>query len=226
MAFSRIGGVKAGSANGLSATTGTLDTTGANLLIMSVCRYVGVSGTVTISDSKSNTWTPLDQHGVTSSTTHRLYYSIPTSVGSGHTFTVDGGLNLIYPCLQVEAWSGAHATPLGATQNGATATSGSTIQTGSITPSENNTLLIAGVAYDDNSGGAVSIDLSFAANAQAQIAGFSIGGAIAYLLLGTAAAKNPTWDLTNAGGDTAAGIAYFKAAASAAGNPWYVYAQQ
>jgi hypothetical protein len=58
MAWAHIASVSAGSSDGISVTTGNIDTSGANLLLASVADYNAESA-VTLTDSKGNTWTPL-----------------------------------------------------------------------------------------------------------------------------------------------------------------------
>ena len=74
---------------GAGGSTGSVDTTGATILIA-----VGVadSGTPSITDSKGNTWNSLTQVGGSFPTYHRcrLYYVENPTVGTGHTFTVAG----------------------------------------------------------------------------------------------------------------------------------------
>ena len=82
-------------------------------------------------------------------------------------------------------------------------------QPGSITPSLNGSLIIAGIA-DENSGGD-SVNDGFSTPLQAPlVGGQNYGVASAYLVQTTAAAINPTW--TSTGGLTSNVIAAFKPA--------------
>src|SRR5262245_31953689 len=119
MAFARIAGAKAGSADGHSVTTGAIDTTGATLLILVVGQESAVADCA-ISDSKGNTWNALTEQ-VEGAGRGAIYWSRPTSVGSGHTFTAEQTNS--FPAICVEAWSGAHASPFDQ-QNGAHSASG------------------------------------------------------------------------------------------------------
>lgn len=206
MAYSLNAHVEAGlGVNG--GTTGSIDTTGASFLVLNVAWYD--PGTApTISDSKSNTWSALTKQ--TSTGSSRLYYCASPSVGSGHTFSANGTGS--YPSIQVLAFSGSHGTPFDQ-QNGA-ASAGATLATGSITPSEDNELVIAGLVHGDNLGGAVSIDGGFTAYKNAFSSGNNMGGGIAYLIQTTATAANPSWSVTTST-QLAATIASFKASAAA-----------
>lgn len=210
MAFSFITHAEAGSTNNHSVTTASIDTTGADIIVINVGWY-GSGTTPTVTDSKSNSWTSLTSR-VDANIGCRIWYKASPTVGSGHTFTATGLGS--YPNIQVLAFSGAHATPFDV-ENGGTGT-GSTKQPGSITPAEGNELVIAGLGHENNSGGAVSIDGSYTAYTVAYSVGNCEGGGIAYWIQGSATATNPTWNITNSAA-IAAAIAAFKSAAGGGG---------
>lgn len=212
MAYSFINHVEAAlGVNG--GTTGSIDTSGANLLVIALSWYH--SGTEpTVSDSKSNTWSGLLKSN-TAFTASKIYYCQGGTVGSGHTFTASGTGS--YSSMCVLAFSGAAVTPFDQ-QNGATATADVTLATGSITPTENDEVVIAALSHENNSSGAVSIDGGFTAYKQAYSAGAGEGCGIAYLIQTTATAANPTWNITNSS-HLSARIASFKAAAATAKAP-------
>ncbi len=201
---------KAGTTNGV--TTDAIDTTGVTLLVANVGWYGGVDGTVegTFSDSKSNSWNPLTKRTSTSTpyTSNQLFWCIPTTVGSGHTVSYNG--TSIFPSIEVQGWSGQTASPFDQ-QSGTGSGTAATIAPGSVTPSEDNELVIAGLGHENNSAGAVSIDGGFTADAVAYVGGAAEGSAMAYLVQTSATAANPTWNITNAA-PLAATIATFKAA--------------
>lgn len=188
-------------------TTSVRDTTGANFIAVVVFQFSGVTiGTLT--DSKSNTWT-----GLTAKTGAnayvRIYYSTSPTVGSGHTFTYDNG-TFILGGLGVQAWSGANVSPFDV-ENGATETiSLTSLQTGSVTPSQDNSLIITGLAMNGAGTSGTSINGGYTITMNFDdIGGVHIGGAMAYLVQTSAAATNPTWSWTT-GADAAAVIAVFK----------------
>jgi hypothetical protein len=140
-----------------------------------------------------------------------LYYCVSPTVGTGHTITVAGTSS--FPYIGVQAWSGVDTASAFDKENGATG-SGSTLATGSVTPANAGALVVAGITFASNSGGAVSINGGFTISDTLAFANnVNWGGSMAYLTPDTAAA-NPTWNLTNAA-QAAAAIAVFKAAATA-----------
>lgn len=177
------------SANGSSsgATTASQDTTGANFIVIGI----GKTGSPTVSDSKSNTWTALTDNGQ-----DRIYYCENPTVGSGHTFDVNGAST--YSTIHVLWASGAAASSSFDVQNANSDTSASfnTLTTGSITPSVNGELLIV-MSANDSSGNATSITDSFTLmTAQPFTGGVNYGARMAYLIQGSAAAINPTVTFT------------------------------
>lgn len=195
-----------------NGTTGSIDTTGANLIVISVCSYAA-AGEPTVSDSKSNTWTGLTAVASTNAR-ERLYYCLNPSVGSGHTFTITSGGSNAFPFIGVEAWSGAHASSSFDQQNGASTNGATSRTTGSVTPTEDNELLVAGLNF--NASNTISIDGGFTISEQRDfVGGSNFGGAIAHLVQTTATAANPSFSWSSSC-EGAAAIATFKAAAGAA----------
>lgn len=191
---------------GNGGTTSAIDTTGANFVVLSVGFYNGF-GPTTPSDSKGNTYTALTEVDATGSVGHILYYCFAPTVGSGHTFTYARGS--IFASIEVIAFSGVGSSF--DQQNGNTSAASATVTTGSITPGQANTLVIAGLAFSDSST-AVSATLS-GYTVQDFVAGASadrVGSAIGYLVLSSATAQNPTWTLSAIAAGNAAKIASFK----------------
>src|SRR5258708_3690000 len=93
-----ISSAVAGGANG--GTTAAVDTSGANLLVA----YVITQGAVTVSDSKSNTWSALT-NSVNGFLNGQFFYAKGATTGTGHTFTVSGSSSV--SVIQVNAYSGA-----------------------------------------------------------------------------------------------------------------------
>jgi len=187
----------AGSANSVSVTTSAINTTGADLIVVVVSTYAAVEHfqSTDISDSKGNSWTLAKESLTVGDSKTVMVYTKPASVGSGHTFTASHANT--YPSINVYAVSGSHASPLDQTEENAQASGGTTIQAGSITPSQNNELIISGWTLLIPNGGPPSIDQSFT------IAGFIDNdganhqcGSLAYITQSTAAAVNPTWTWT------------------------------
>lgn len=205
MSIAVVANTAKASVNNTSVTSDAIDTTGADLLVLSVACYSLVS---TVSDSKGNTWNARTLYG--SGGLCQIFYAVNPTVGSGHTFTVSGGA-ATYPAVFVLALSGADLTAPYDVENGADTDSSTTIQTGSVTPSTDNQILIT--ALSNYPAGTDSIDLSFTISDQLQYTANSIGGALAHLIQTTAAAKNPTWTHSVSATEIVGAIATFKAAA-------------
>jgi len=182
-------------------TTTGIDTTGANLLIIALACDDAYNTTPT--DSKGNTWTQLTSY-TQGNVRVRVWFSIPTSVGTSHTFSASGS---IIGTIFAHAFSGVVQTSPNDQQNGANSFNTS-LATGSITPVENGELLFT--VYGINGVGVpISIDSSFTETHEVDFnSGVSYGGATAYLIQTTAAAINPTWTRTNSNGQAATIISF------------------
>lgn len=206
MAWSLKAHAVANGAGSATATTGAIDTTGADLLIIGISRYFGASG-VSLTDSKSNTWHALTVHSASSDVSNLLYYAWNPTVGSGHTFSFSG--SAIYVTLCVAAFSGSQTSsdPFDA-QNGGNTASGSTLQPGSV--GTNGELVVTSWGKGGGSG-TDTINLSFSISDQAAYSnGNWYGGDLAWLA--ATGAVNPTWTLGSGTADLAASVASFKAA--------------
>jgi hypothetical protein len=211
--FSLVTHVGAQSTDQSAVTTSGVDTTGATLLIASVAWVY--NGTQTLTDSKSNTWTALNNYNASPQCQVQLFYVVNPTVGTGHTFTVSG--STIYPAVTVTAWTGQAASPVDQ-QNGNTA-SATTIATGSVTPSQGNELLIATTCH--NNAYASSIDSQFTISDDDQGAnGLAYGNVMAYIVQGaTPLTVNPTFSGNGLSNVWAAAIATFTAAAGGGARP-------
>lgn len=224
MAFARVTALcGGGSTDGNTVTSNSVDTTGATLLVVLGANYQG-SPAPAITDSKSNSWTgPVVSASHTDTERVSIWYSIPTSVGSGHTFTATQTTS--YPSILVYGFSGGAASSVFDQSNGNTVSGPSTIQTGSVTPSQDNELLMTVVSSGDGTG-ASTIDSGFSLKESVLYsAGLRFGCAVSFKIQTAAGAENPTWTMAAATSASAV-IATFKAADVATGNPWYYYAQQ
>lgn len=198
-----------GGINGV--TSDPINTTGANLLIASVAWYSAAGADVTtteFSDSKGNTWTQLNLAGVISSTptANRMFWSVPTTVGSGHTFEVTETGS--YASISVVAISNMSATPFDQqAQNEQSATT--TIQPGSITASQANAVLVTGLAFVTS--GTISINSSFVTPVTVDYSpGNGLGSSISVRIDTSASATNPTWSTTGSSGHMSASMASFE----------------
>ena len=101
MAINLVASTTLAGTNG--GTSSAVDTTGANLLVLSAAYF----STITVSDSKGNTWVPLTVRG--SGPIHQLFFVASPVVGTGHTFTVTG--TGIYVGVVVHAYNGSGGPP-------------------------------------------------------------------------------------------------------------------
>lgn len=186
----------------------SMDTTGADLFVVLWANYV-VEATGTISDSKGNSgWSaPVVHEGSVGRVA--ASYVVPTSVGSGHTFSLSGG-STSYATAFIFALAGANAAPYDQ-ESGANAGSGTTHSPGSMTPSQNNCIVlgITGPWQGDVSGSTIDGGFTIADR-------FTNGGywsaLSAYLIQTTAAASNPLWTYGYTANDRATMQIAFKAA--------------
>lgn len=196
--------------NAAAASTSGIDTTGADLIVVSLVFYE-VSGSENISDSYSNTWTQIGTRiSQGSGQAMAWWYCQAPIVGAGHTFSTTSALTV----LNVEAWSGSVASPLDQISSATGAST--TIQPGSVTPGSANELVLTPVGASATSG-SVTVDSGFTIPDAVVYGGFW-GGAMAYLIQTSAVAENPTWTIPPSGGfGSIAAIATFKGSGGGGG---------
>lgn len=195
------------------ATTSAFDSTGGNFIIVFGAWYGGVAD-VTCVDNKGNTYTPLTARSAANFPKVRLFYAENPTVGTGHTITVESSGNGAFASMAFAVFSGLKLASSFDVENGATTGGSTTLSTGSITPSEDNELIVAGVGWQ-TAGRTASIDNGMTITNQLDAVGNeSIGHALAYKIQTTAAAINPQWTL-DVSDSMAAAIASFKAEAAA-----------
>jgi len=193
--------------------TPEIDTTGATLLI-AIGSAVGSGSTQAITDNKNNPWTPLTAHQDGTGAVVQIFYSIPTSVGPGHSVTDTGSAGSV-PAVIFAAFSGTKATLSFDQQNGAAGASGTTQATGSVTPGEDNELIVAALCFGYS---ARTITVSGGLSIPQQNDGStSMGAAFAYLVQTAKAAIEVTFTANGSMTSHAGAIATFKAAATALG---------
>lgn len=187
MAFALI--ANAAAAGGTNATTtSSINTTGANLIVIAVASYA-VASVPVITDSNSNTWTNIINTASAANGRASLFYCLNPTVGAGHTFTATrtGG----YQNLAVVAFSGAKATSVTDQSNGATTGAATALATGSITPSEDNELIVSALCF--NAVNTIAIDSGMTISNQVNyVSGVNFGIMCAYKIQTTAAAINPS----------------------------------
>lgn len=214
--------VTAAGTNG--ATTGSINTSGATLLVVIVTDYSGGGG-VSVSDSKSNTWTFVDEYSFGAGAQIQMYYAQNPTVGSGHTFTVSG--TGVYSSIYAAAFSNMVLSSVyDGVQNGSVDANVSTVNAGSVTPSQSNTVVVAGMGVRDNAT-SMTIDTGFTLIGFTQgVPGVSYGIGMAYRALVGAIALNPAWSWTNSVTEAVGIIAVFRAVATFFGGDegavWYM----
>jgi hypothetical protein len=169
--------------------------------------------------NKGNSYTDLTTYGSSSDVKGRLVYSANPTVGTGHAFS--GLLGSSYSSVSFLAVNGAAITsPLdqatGINPGGAL----SSIQAGSITPTEDGEIIVAFLGL--GAVRTVSIDGGFTIIEQVDhLSDQHMGLAMAYKIQTSASGVNPTWSWGGGVCHAAASIASFKAAAVSG---VYVYA--
>jgi len=195
---------KQGARNGV--TTSAIDTTGANLIVISIAWYSVTSPS--ISDNQGNTWTALTTSNVASDVGSKMYYCLAPTTNASHTFTF-GPAN-VYGGLIVAAFSGVATTSPFDVQNGATSSSASALSTGSVTPSEDNELVIFTAGKGGNTTTVDTTSVGAMIGNYAGVAAVTYAQGMGYEIQTTATARNPS--LSGTGTSVmAARIAAFKA---------------
>lgn len=186
-------------------TTSAINTTGANFIVVGIGNFRDTA--VTVTDSNSNTWTPLTRaNGGRYDVATQLFYCSSAIVGSGHTFTVTG--SGVYGNFLVAAFSGVASTPFDVENGNAVDASGQTIQPGSVTPGQANELILTVVGYDD--AGTPTIDSGFTITDAGPYSAPAAAAALAFKNVSSTSAVNPTWDVGAVVAGRAASLAGFK----------------
>lgn len=194
MSFSTVAQTTGAGING--GTSGSINTTGADLLIVNIGSGLGLAGT--ISDNKSNTWTLITSPS-SNVVNNALYYAWNPIVGSGHTVTVVsvGGA----ASFEFTAFSGAQVVSDPLDQTTYKPTSGTfnpfpaSIQTASgVTPTTNGQLIIMAYASNNTQStpGGMSSSLSIYSSVLFA-SGNNYASGIGYFVQLTAANINPTY---------------------------------
>ena len=161
----------------------TIDSTGADLLVAVVSS--GNVAPVVTADSK-NTYTNWVSIG-TQSNSRMLYYPHPPVVGTGHWIETNGSNGT----LCVSAFSGLATSAPYLDQFASAAGT----QPGSITPTVSNELVVGGYALPPGWNVALTVDGTMTLGGQIPWHD-GAGAAIAYKAQTTAAAINPTWNMS------------------------------
>lgn len=189
----------------------TINSTGADLIMVCVNDYSGNTET-TVSENKSNTLHALTTYTESSEIRHRSFYMTAGTVGSSHTFSAISTGSFSAVSMSVLAFSGSAASPLDQ-QNGDKGTSVATVTTGSITPTEDNELIVSCLGIGDTGSLTPTVNSSMTSQGHVSFVGSNnYGSDAAYKIQTSAAAINPTWDSTSTGQLMVANVVSFKAA--------------
>lgn len=196
--------------NGFTTAGQNTSPCGAGCFIVVALAQGNATLTGAITDSLGNTWHPLTQQSFVGSKGMQLIYAFNATVGAAQTFTVSGTAS--FPAIAVGWFSGVQSTsdPFDV-QNGNFAGGGSTVTTGSVTPSTAGSLVFSGFEADAITTAPTISLITFLDSTTNNAFGHQLS-ACAYEIQTTATARNPTWTQTSTSVMVAA-IATFKAAA-------------
>ena len=194
-------------------TSSSINTTGATLIEVTVSHDAG--STVTISDSKSNTWNLI--YTLTGAEKLSKFYAYTIGAGltgSGHTFSVNGA-SAFCP-LAVVAYSGTNLT-YDSHSAGVSNNSTSTVSSGSLTPPASQALITSALAWNATatptslavSGGGLAIQ-----ETQPWVSGQSYGLSVADEIQSSATARNAAWSWSGGGNGVTFEVSYYEAVVS------------
>jgi hypothetical protein len=175
-----------------SCTTGQANTSGANLILLSVSYYGSGSAEGVITDSQSNTWTPI----VTSLTenTWNILYSCQSPQTSGtQSFSCTTSATS-YPHLSMVAVAGCPSYSVLATNNSASNTS--PCQAGAVVAPK-GAIVVSGISVGSSTT-AVIVNDSMTAVTDASNVVTNVAGGLAYIIQSSAGSISPTWSCSTA----------------------------
>jgi len=179
--------------NGISSPvvnqpTVTLSTVGDSLIVACASADQGQGNSQTVSDNRGNTWTRVASPQRLGSTQIELWYALVTSANASTAVQYSGN----FSDLAVATFAGtATSSVTDGAATGATSGFSTSIQPGSITPSQANGLLAACWGADPTTG-TLAINGSFTIT-NSSITGGNTAVGLGYLIQTTATAANPTW---------------------------------
>lgn len=207
MAIALVNSASGADADGLSV--GPVDLAGSSLIVLAYVFYI--AGTLTTPPNDGvNSYTNLRSEFPPDDSVVRIYYAENPTVSSPLTFTTSG--SGIFNALIVAGFSGVKTSSPIDQHDGAILGSPSTsIQPGSVTPTEDNELIVAQLGYGDpiadlaiNSGFSTPIHFPFES-------GVNFGVSFSYLVQTSLGAVNPQFSWSGVGSDAGTNIATFKA---------------
>jgi len=182
-----------------SSPSAAVDMSGADLIVAAIASVNG-GGTLTLTDSRgsndskyaSNMTGPATQTSPGISWT----WAQNASVGAGQTFSISvGGGQQVAACIYGISLMNT-SSPFETRGTEAQASSG-TVQPGAVTPGSGYQAILAGIAYDNGTGNAVSIDSAFSAPDCIDFAtGVNYGMCLSAKIQSGSAAAHPTYSHT------------------------------
>jgi hypothetical protein len=200
MAWSLIADIDAGSSGGGTFTSGAINTTGATLLIAVVTSFASATAP-TLSDSAGNTWasqTAQSSGGLTPGRLQIFWVDNNTpNTSASHTVTLTGAG--AFAAVEFAAFSGSGSNPDDQFSTQSTGTSTPTPSASAITPTLNDSLIIAALTHSSATSPSVSIDSGMTIIAsRAFSSGNHFACYVAWLEQLTVASIDPTWTLGTA----------------------------
>ena len=184
--------------SGIFTSPWTLNTTGAGLIVVFVGDYNGYMPS-SITDSAGNTYSAATLYG--SNTSARIFYKYSPVTGSSVSFISSANFSDTRGFYNVMVFAGGAGGSIdlenGTGDNGAGV---DTTQPGSITPTTNNQLIIAGL-FSYSGGGDPTASGVTKTHGVAHSGNIGMGGA-GYAIQSTATAINPTWTSLGIAGTT------------------------
>jgi hypothetical protein len=177
-------------AGGNTFTSGAINTTGANFIV--VVKVWSGATEPDLTDSKSNAYTAAGaaQADIGVARWIRQYYVQGGTVGASHTFTLTGSGH--YGALSAMAFSGIAATPFDQ-HAGDNATAWTTAASGSLTPSQANTVSVTGVGFDTGTA-AITEPSGYSAGPEVMYtSGANLGISASWKILTATTPINPDW---------------------------------
>lgn len=184
------------SVDGNGGTTGDIDTSLADFIVLCLTWFQNVTPDPTISDSEGNTWSPLTKLNP-DDWSGRIWYAENPNVGANHTFTIAG--SLIFWGVGISAWSGMSVSSVfnnqaTAARNGST---GTTLQVGPLTADTTETLAITKLGAREDGTVISGIDSSFTVIGTLDKGATGLGISHAYKIINDTDIVNPTWSFNS-----------------------------
>lgn len=170
-----------------TTTSPAIDTTGASLLILAGTPYLAGSGTITVTDSYSNTWSRAVQSAVgTGNVTSELWVATHPTVGSNHTFSYN---NQVFGSFAVMAFRFSSSGQMDQTES---IINNPTLP--AILPSKSYSLIVTSAGSPNLISG-ISSNFNLVGTWPV-VGGLAFAMGAAYAIEATAQVISPTWGFT------------------------------